>query len=94
MQNNLLKTINSYALENNLKVINFLEPHIFVKEELTIKTFQFTIEGSFNDINRLIYQLEQKTKFGEVINLHFEKKKNYKSNKNYLQATALVLSIN
>ena len=57
-------------------MVSFLEPHILIIDDLTIKTYEFVIEGGFNDINDLIYQLEQKTKFGEVINLHFEKKKN------------------
>lgn len=92
IQNNLLKTINAFALSNNLKVVSFLEPHILIIDDLTIKTYEFVIEGGFNDINDLIYQLEQKTKFGEVINLHFEKKKNYRTGKSYLEAKILLKS--
>ncbi|WP_456442522.1 hypothetical protein [Psychroserpens sp.] len=92
IQNNLLKTINIFATENNLKVVSFLEPHITIKDDLTIKTYQFVLEGDFNDINLLIHQLEQKTKFGEVVSLHFEKKKNYKTGKHYLQASILLQS--
>ncbi len=92
LQNNLLKTISSFAETNNLKIVNFLEPHLIVKDELKIKAYAFTLQGSFNDINKLIYQLEQKTKFGEVVNLHFEKKKNYRTGKSYLQASVLLKS--
>ena len=92
LQNNLLKTINAFADANNIKVINFLEPHISQKNELTIKTYQFVLEGSYNSINKLIYKLEQGTKFGEIINLHFEKKKNFRTGKSYLQATVLLKS--
>jgi hypothetical protein len=92
IQNNLLKSINSFADNNNLKVISFLEPHIMVQNDLTIKTYEFVLQGDFNDTNRLIYQLEQKTKFGEVINLHFEKKKNFRSGRYYLQAKVLLRS--
>ena len=92
IQNNLLKTINRYAELNNLKLISFLEPHTILKNDLTIKTYNFTLEGNYNNIINLIYQLEQKTKFGEVINLHFEKKKNFRTGKHYLQAKVLLKS--
>ena len=90
VQNNLLKTINSLANSTNLKVIQFLEPHIITKNELIINTYQFTLEGNYNAILQLIHKLEQETKFGEIINLHFEKKKNFRTGKYYLQAHLLL----
>ncbi len=90
LQNNLLKVINAFANDNNIKVVSFLEPHSITKNNLTIKTYEFVLEGSYNTINLLIYKLEQKTKFGEVVNLHFEKKKNFRTGKHYLQARVLL----
>lgn len=92
IQNNLLKTINITANLNSLKLVSFLEPHISNTNDLTIKTYQFIIEGSYNSILKLIHHLEQKTKFGEIINLHFEKKKNFRTGKHYLQASVLLKS--
>jgi len=92
IQNNLLKKINEFSRLNNLKVVSFLEPHVQQQNELLVKTYDFLIEGTFNDINMLMYQLEQQTKFGEIINLHFEKKKNYKTNTYFLQARVLLKS--
>ncbi len=92
IQNNLLKTINSFANANNLKVISFLEPHSIIKNNLIIKTYEFVVEGNYNSINLLIYQLEQQNHFGEIINLHFERKKNFKTGKSYLQAKILLQS--
>lgn len=92
LQNNLLKTINAFAEQNGIKVISFLEPHITQRNELEIKTYQFVLEGNYSSINKLVYKLEQDTKFGEIINLHFEKKKNYKTGKSYLQASVLLKS--
>lgn len=92
IQNNLLKTINTFANGNDLKVISFLEPHTITKNDLTIKTYLFVLEGEYNNINQLIHQLEQQTKFGEVVNLHFEKKKNFRTGKYYLEARVLVRS--
>jgi len=92
IQNNLLKVINSYADANNLKVVSFLEPHVISQNDLSIKTYDFTLEGLYDDINKLIYLLEQQTKFGEIINLHFEKKKNFRIGRDYLQARVLLKS--
>tara|TARA_R110002050_G_scaffold137538_3_gene261161 strand:+ start:6877 stop:7389 length:513 start_codon:yes stop_codon:yes gene_type:complete len=92
IQNNLLKVINTFANHNNLKVVSFLEPHVISKNDLTINTYEFILEGNYNAIIQLIHQLEQKTKFGEVINLHFEKKKNFRSGTFYLQVTILLQS--
>lgn len=92
IQNNLLKTINTIAGNTNLKVVRFLEPHSFESNDLIVKTYQFTVEGDYNNILKLIYHLEQKTKFGEIVNFNFEKKKNYRTNKSYLQASILLKS--
>ncbi len=92
IQNNLLKTINTLANNNKLKVVHFLEPHVIKNDDLFIKTYQFTIEGDYNNILKLIHHLEQQTKFGEVVGLSFEKKKNFRTRKYYLQAHVLLKS--
>ena len=92
IQNNLLTMINTYASSNALKVVSFLEPHRSITNDLVVKTYDFTLEGNYNTINQLIYILEQKTKFGEIIGLYFEKKKNYRTGRFYLQARVLLKS--
>lgn len=92
VQNNLLKTLNGYAKTHDLKVVAFMEPHISVRDQLTIKTYQFTLEGSYNGIMSLVHNLEQRTRFGEIINLNFERKKNFRTGKSYLEASILLRS--
>lgn len=92
IQNNLLSRITVFAEANELKVIDFLEPHVLIIDGLKINTYEFKVEGQYNDINQLIYELEQNSKFGEIINLHFEKKKNFRTGKYYLQAKVLLKS--
>ena len=92
IQNNLLKVINEYATKNQLKVVDFIEPHITTTNDLVVKTYDFTLEGPYNTINKFIFLLEQQTKFGEIISLSFEKKKNYKTAASYLQARVLLES--
>ncbi|PQV47442.1 hypothetical protein CLV33_107231 [Jejuia pallidilutea] len=92
LQNSLLQTINSFADSSNIKVIGFLEPHIIQMNDLKVKSYQFTLEGEYNSIIQLIYKLEQETKFGEISNLHFIKKKNFRTGKYFLQAHVLLKS--
>lgn len=92
LQNNLLKTINTFADNSGLKVVSFLEPHIMNQNDLKTNTYKFTLQGDYNAILKLIHKLEQETKFGEITNLHFEKKKNFRSGRSYLQATVLLKS--
>jgi hypothetical protein len=93
LQNGLLSTINTFANDNGLKVIGFLEPHTFMDNDLTVKTYQITLEGDYNAMLDLIFRLEQRTKFGEIINLHFEKKKDFRTGKSFLQAHILLRSL-
>ena len=90
IQNNLLKTINSFSNQDNLKVLSFLEPHAYTQNNLTIKTYEFIVQGSYNTIIALVHKLEQETRFGEVINLHFEKETNFRTNKRFLKAAILI----
>jgi Tfp pilus assembly protein PilO len=92
IQNSMLKMINTYAEQNNIKVSNFTEPHQIERDDLKINTYQFSLEGSYNEMITLIHELEQNTKFGEIINLDFKKKKNFKTGKYYLQASVLLKS--
>ena len=62
------------------------------QNELIAKTYEFSLEGNYNSILELIHHLEQNTKYGEVINVYFELKKQRRSRKNYLQARVLLKS--
>jgi len=92
-QNNLLQHISSYGKENNLKIVSFNSPHVFSKNESTMKTFSFSVKGNYTSIIKLIYNLEQKNKFGKIISVDFERKKNYRLNRNYLVCEILLQRI-
>ena len=92
IQNNLLKTINTFSSDNNIKVSGFLEPHVSSLNGVPVKTYQFSLGGDYNAIISLIHKLERQTKFGEIINVHFEKKKNYKTGGFSLEAFVLLKS--
>lgn len=92
IQNNLLETITSFSDKNNLKIVGFLEPHKINNNDISVNTYKFEVEGGYNNILKLIYHLEQKTKYGEIINLEFEKKTDFRKNKKYLHTSVLLRS--
>lgn len=93
IENNLLRVINIEAEKNKLKLIDFNDPHTLALNGNQLNTFDFVLEGGFTGLLKTIYTLEQESNFGEVVHLHFEKKKNYRSNKNYLEARVFVQNI-
>lgn len=86
-QNNLLTLLNEFSETNKMKVINFVDPHIFKYNNVKQETYVFTLEGDFNSIVNSIFNLEQHHKFGNIISVQFIKKKNYKNYKEFLQCT-------
>ena len=93
IQNTLLKTLNIYAKAHDLQVIDFIKPHTFKQDNLTIKIYQFELEGSYNNIQGLIYELEQHQKFGEIISVHLKKQKQPRTKRIYLNAKILLKSL-
>lgn len=85
-QNDLIKYLNRISTVNQVKIIEFRSPHLFRQENSTNKTHIFNLEGYFLDILKVVYALEKQGSFGAVSHISFEKKKDHRSGKNYLQA--------
>lgn len=92
-QNNLIRSITVEAEKNQVKVMDFNQPHIYLFEENTQYTYNFVLEGNYADILKVVYALEKKGNFGDVIHLDFEKKKDYKTNREFLNADVLVQQV-
>lgn len=90
LQNNLIRIITMEAENNRVKVIDFNEPHTFPIEESVQYTYNFVLEGNYVDILKVVHVLEKKGNFGEVVHLDFEKKKDYRTNREYLSAKVMV----
>jgi len=91
LQNNLLKSLNVMSDSLNFKVIKFNEPHTFSSGSgQTQNTYHFSLEGGFESVLTCIYQLEQHYKFGEITHVQFLKQKNYRTQKDYLQAEIFI----
>jgi hypothetical protein len=86
-QTDLLKFLNEQTTENRINTLNFGAPHLISTTEFTIKTHEFTLEGSFNGILRTLNTVEGKSSFGAISHVQFEKQLDFKTRKSILQAT-------
>ncbi|MBW1296610.1 hypothetical protein [Aquimarina litoralis] len=96
LQNNLLKTLNTLSSTSNFTIIAFEEPHVYKDEgsQKTSTTYNFTLQGEYTSLIKVIYALEQTYSFGNIIHSNFEKKKNFRTGKSYLQCTVLLQRLN
>lgn len=91
IQNSLLNTLNSFVKSNDLSISKFNEPHVNNNADgQKVVTYNFTVKGTYNNIMRLTHFIEQRTKLGQILNIHFVKHKDYKKGVNYLEAQILL----
>ncbi len=96
LQHNLLKTLNTLSDSSKVKVVAFEEPHRFT-DEATKKgttTYDFTLQGDYKALLGVVYALEQKYSFGNIVQVDFEKKKNFRTGASYLQCRLLLQRLN
>jgi hypothetical protein len=92
-QNTLLKALNQEAEKQQVQVMDFNRPHTYVEGDTRYDTYQFVLKGSFTQILQVLHALEQKGNYGELGHVNFEKKKDYRSQKEYLEATVFLMGI-
>lgn len=94
VQNELLEILNTGSRELNFKIMAFNEPHKFVYEDKTETTsFQFILEGPYGGIEKMLYNLENNYSFGTISHIKFEKKKDFRLNKVFLQCSVLMQNV-
>lgn len=89
-QNNLLKLINENASNNNLKIVAFEEPKIFIDKKSKTVLYNFSIEGNFNKTLLLLNHLENNQLIGTIKHFSTLKKKNYRTNSNFITTDVVV----
>lgn len=93
VQNNLLEFLNSKSESEDFTISDFNEPHTFSQDGATITSYRFTLEGSYDEIEQVLYSLEQEYNFGQIAHVHFKKKKDYRRGKDYLECFVIVESL-
>lgn len=89
-QNELLSELTILSRKYNLKIIDFKEPHIFVENNIRVSSYTFSFEGSFNDMLLVLNKIENNSALGFVKHITFTKKKNYKTNSDYLTSEIII----
>lgn len=89
-QNELLKRLNSYCSNNNLKIVDFKEPHQIIENETQINSYGFSVEGSFIKVLGLTYNIEKSSNLGFIKHISTTKKMNFKNNEEYIITNIIV----
>ena len=84
-QQTLLQKLNAFSKTATIEIISFDEPHLFREINTNLMTYSFEVKGDFKTLLKLVNTLE-KQQLGEIISINFEKKKNYRRNKQELSA--------
>ena len=84
-QQTLLQKLNVFSKTVSIEIISFDEPHLFREINTNLMTYSFEVKGDFKALLKLVNTLEQQ-QLGEIISINFEKKKNYRRNKQELTA--------
>jgi Tfp pilus assembly protein PilO len=93
VQNNLLQYLNQSSIDKGFNISSFQEPHMILENGVNTTSYQFTIQGNFNDLLYTIYELEQNFNFGKIASLNFERKRDYRQGKDYLICFVVVESL-
>ncbi len=93
IQNNILEFLNRESEARNVSITQFLEPHVFIQNDVKVTSYRFTLKGSFKEIEAMLYQLEQDYNFGKISQVHFEKKRDYRRGRDYLECFVMIESL-
>ena len=91
-QQTLLQNVTSFAQKNKLQIIAFNEPHTYSTKITKLATYSFEIRGNFISLLKMVNFLES-LQLGELITINFEKKKNFRTNTNYLTCNVLLQKV-
>lgn len=94
LQNDILEGLNRHSQEYEYHIIAFKEPHNYVYEDSTeISSLQFVLEGRYDALEKILYQIENDFTFGSLAHLKFEKKKDFRLNKVFLQCDVVIQNV-
>jgi hypothetical protein len=83
-QNDLLEELSTLSNKYRIKIIDFKEPHVHTAKNIRSYSYTFSLEGSFNGMLLLINNVENNASLGYIKHIAFIKRKNYKTNYDYL----------
>ncbi|HET6243894.1 MAG: hypothetical protein H0V01_04410 [Bacteroidetes bacterium] len=92
-QQGLLENISNYCNQTSVILREFPTQIILNERDFSVETNLVVVEGSFTNLLKLVYMLEQKNKTGKVSSLLFNSKKDYKTKQLTLTASIYIQNI-
>ena len=89
----LLEMVTDHCNKHRVVLQEFAKPHQYRDGNYLVKTSAITVKGAYVKLLKLAYEIEQHYKAGKVVALHFEKEKDYRTNRTDLYATIYVQHI-
>lgn len=87
IEQQLLSYVTSYCEHERLELIDYPKPYLHLQNGYGVETKKIEVKGTFKKIVGLVYGLEQESKSGTVVSVHYVSKKNLRSKRYELSAT-------
>ena len=82
-QQTLLKKLNDFSKRRSMDIISFKQPHVYTDNSTVLMSYEFQVKGNFKSLLELTNMIERE-QLGELISVNFEKKRNYRNNREEL----------
>ncbi len=89
----LLELVTNYCQKNHAVLREFPETKAVQQGDLFIETNLFVVEGGFNALIKLVYQLEQKNKLGKIASVRYQLKKDFQAKEPVLTAAIYLQNV-
>ena len=89
-QDTLIDLVSRFCNENHLDLKEYPSPDLNKENDYRIATNRIVAQGSYANLLKLAYALEQEFRVGRIASLQFNSLKNNKTKKLYLNATILL----
>lgn len=89
----LLKKLNEFSKNAALEIISFKQPHRYEHQGRIVMTYAFEVKGNFKSLLQLTNTIERQH-LGVLVSLNFEKKRNYRKNKDELIGLFYIQKLN
>lgn len=90
---NLFEQVNTFCREHDLSLSNFSPEEVQQEGEFQIFTNQIMVEGKYVDMVKLAYTLEFEQGLGHLAAATFERKKDLRSRKTYLEGALFLQNL-
>ena len=89
-QEQLLNTVVALSANNNVKIQQVKEPHVASINDYEVQTILINLKGGFNNITKLLDELERKRNLGKISSVSYDLIQNKRLKVFVLEATIYV----